>query len=154
MPVKKTDQSQQNLPGISDLKACSTASLKELFVRLHGAPLPAYARRSFLIDNIAWMLQVIESGEDPKRTRTELVKLANNFSIHKGPRYLPGTRLIREWHGTTHEVEIEESGYRWKNRRYRSLTQIAQEITGAHWSGPRFFGLTKLPTSQVKGTEA
>jgi hypothetical protein len=53
-----------------------------------------------------------------------------------------GTRLTREWHGRTHHVEVVDGGYIYKERRYRSLTAIAREITGAAWSGPRFFGLT------------
>jgi hypothetical protein len=49
-------------------------------------------------------------------------------------------RLIREWNGRTHEVEVLPDGYLWKGRRFRSLSAVAREITGARWSGPRFFG--------------
>ena len=55
---------------------------------------------------------------------------------------MPGGRLLREWNGITHVVEIGEDGFVWRDARYRSLSAIAREITGAHWSGPRFFGLT------------
>ena len=55
----------------------------------------------------------------------------------------PGARLIREWHGQTYVVDILESGYLWKETVYKSLTQIALEITGTQWSGPRFFGLRR-----------
>jgi hypothetical protein len=55
----------------------------------------------------------------------------------------PGTRLVREWHGITHQVLILEKGYIYHDRPYASLTRIACEITGARWSGPRFFGLAK-----------
>lgn len=54
----------------------------------------------------------------------------------------PGARLIREWQGRTIAVLTTESGFIWEEREYRSLSQIAREVTGAHWSGPRFFGLT------------
>jgi hypothetical protein len=40
-----------------------------------------------------------------------------------------------------HTVLVLEHGFEYAGQRYRSLTQIAQLITGAHWSGPRFFGL-------------
>ena len=53
----------------------------------------------------------------------------------------PGTRLVREWNGRTHHVEMVESGFVWNGKTHRSLSTIAREITGAHWSGPRFFGL-------------
>jgi hypothetical protein len=55
----------------------------------------------------------------------------------------PGARLIREWQGRTIAVLATEDGFLWKERTYRSLSQIAREVTGAHWSGPRFFGLTR-----------
>ena len=53
----------------------------------------------------------------------------------------PGTRLIREWHGVTHTVVVVENGVIWNGMRYPSLTAVARTITGARWSGPRFFGL-------------
>ena len=52
-----------------------------------------------------------------------------------------GSRLVREWNGRTHIVTVEEEGFSYAGRNYRSLTAIARAITGAHWSGPRFFGL-------------
>ena len=55
----------------------------------------------------------------------------------------PGTRLIREWNGKTIVVEVTDTGFVWKERNYRSLSEIAREVTGAHWSGPRFFGLNR-----------
>jgi hypothetical protein len=57
------------------------------------------------------------------------------------PSIKPGTRLVREWNGRTHHVEVLDKGFRWNDRTYRSLSSIAKAITGAHWSGPRFFGL-------------
>lgn len=52
-----------------------------------------------------------------------------------------GARLVREWNGKTYIVDIVDEGYRWKDRVYNSLSEIAREITGTRWSGPRFFGL-------------
>jgi hypothetical protein len=57
----------------------------------------------------------------------------------------PGTRLVREWHGVTHTVLIHADGIEWRGQRYRSLSLVAREITGARWSGPRFFGLRQRP---------
>jgi hypothetical protein len=54
----------------------------------------------------------------------------------------PGTRLVRSWNGRTISVEVEEGGFQFEDRQYRSLTAIAREVTGSPWSGPRFFGLT------------
>jgi hypothetical protein len=54
-----------------------------------------------------------------------------------------GTRLIREWNGRTIAVEVLEQGFRWEEKTWRSLSEIARAVTGAHWSGPRFFGLKR-----------
>jgi Protein of unknown function (DUF2924) len=54
-----------------------------------------------------------------------------------------GASLVRQWRGHTHTVLAREDGFEYDGQRYRSLTEIAERITGAHWSGPRFFGLTK-----------
>ena len=55
----------------------------------------------------------------------------------------PGTHLVREWNGRTYQVAVEEDGFRMDGRHYRSLSAIARKITGAHWSGPRFFGVVR-----------
>ena len=56
-------------------------------------------------------------------------------------RLAPGARLMREWNGRTHVVDVIEGGYVFEAKVYPSLSAIAGKITGAHWSGPRFFGL-------------
>ena len=52
-----------------------------------------------------------------------------------------GTRLVREWQGRTYAVTVTEDGFNFDGETYGSLSAIAQRITGAHWSGPRFFGV-------------
>lgn len=52
-----------------------------------------------------------------------------------------GARLLREWNGRTHVVDVVEGGFVYAGRQHRSLSAVAKLITGAHWSGPRFFGL-------------
>ena len=64
-------------------------------------------------------------------------------------RIKPGTRLAREWHGQMHHVLITDAGYSYNDKSYSSLSAIARRITGASWSGPRFFGLNAHP--KVKG---
>ncbi len=56
-------------------------------------------------------------------------------------RVTSGARLFREWRGEMHRVTVLENGFEYRDRRYRSLSVIAREITGTRWSGPRFFGL-------------
>ena len=59
----------------------------------------------------------------------------------------PGTRLVREWNGATHTVDVTDDGFEWRGKTYGSLSVIAREITGAVWSGPRFFGLRRRTAS-------
>ncbi len=54
-----------------------------------------------------------------------------------------GTRLVREWNGKTISVEVREGGYLYADQLYGSLSEIARAVTGAHWSGPRFFGVKR-----------
>jgi len=51
-------------------------------------------------------------------------------------------RFVREWHGKEYAVDVLMGGYLYKNKRYKSLSEIAKLITGTHWSGPRFFKAT------------
>ena len=53
----------------------------------------------------------------------------------------PGARLVREWHGQAHVVDVLDNAVLYRGRSYRSLSEVARIITGARWSGPRFFGL-------------
>ncbi|PHQ60309.1 MAG: hypothetical protein COC03_02750 [Robiginitomaculum sp.] len=57
-----------------------------------------------------------------------------------------GNQIIREWNGKTHTVMVVESGFEWSGEQYTSLSAVAHAITGARWSGPRFFGLNGKPT--------
>jgi hypothetical protein len=59
------------------------------------------------------------------------------------PRLRPGTRLVRSWQGRTYSVLVTEHGFVMDDREYQSLSRIAEAVTGTHWSGPRFFGLTR-----------
>ena len=54
-----------------------------------------------------------------------------------------GAHLVREWNGRIYRVEVLDGGYCFDGKTYPSLTAIARRITGANWSGPRFFGLTR-----------
>ncbi len=130
----------------------SITELKQFYGELVSTSIPARASRDFLRGNIAWALQVQQSGNNPAQVSEEWLTAAGRQSISPKTQYLPGTRLIREWHGVTHEVVIIKNGYRWQQRHYRSLSHIAREITGARWSGPRFFGLKErsVPNSILK----
>ena len=101
---------------------------------------------------IAYRVQELAQSGLPKSTARKLTTLAAEFgrdgqiSVDPRPQIKPGARLVREWRGRTHSVTVTENGFTYAGKSYSSLTRIAQEITGAHWSGPRFFGLVKRST--------
>ena len=97
---------------------------------------------------LAQRLQEKRHGGIPLMVVRELERVASTSGpMTEPPRktvtLTPGTRLIREWNGRTIAVEVRDDGFVWEDRAYRSLSEIAVLVTGAHWSGPRFFGLTR-----------
>src|SRR5205823_11343422 len=96
----------------------------------------------------AYAIQVAEFGALKPSLHRQLevqVDGSGKFQSARRPKQIsrltPGTRLVREWNGKTHHVDVVESGFVWNGGRHQSLSAIAREITGARWSGPRFFGL-------------
>lgn len=135
---------------LAGLAAMSPARLRAEWRRLHrGQPLPEGLTGSQLIRNTAWRLQEKTYGGLPSARVRELDRLVEQLSVEgdidvEGARSLkPGTRLVRHWHGKVHCVTVLDEGFEIEGRHYSSLTQIAREITGAAWSGPRFFGLKR-----------
>ena len=128
-------------PSPDAIQTMSRTELIEAFKAARIGRIPKNASQNFLRSNLAWAAQAAAQGQDPVALRKSLATKAQKAARQRLPRYKPGTRLIREWHGVTHEVTVEEKGYSWNGEQYRSLSHIAREITGTRWSGPRFFGL-------------
>jgi hypothetical protein len=137
---------RERLSRLHDLEA---SALREEWRRLCRSEPPRISR-DLLTRAVAFRLQELEFGGLPKWARQSLAgsSIATDASdaVESAakpvePRLKPGTRLIREWRGRTHTVIVLDDGFKFEGRPYRSLTQIAAAITGAHWSGPRFFGL-------------
>ncbi len=109
---------------------------------------PKGISRSLLIRAVAYEIQAKRYGGLKPATDRRLRAIANgtvngdHASRKASPALQPGARLVREWNGVSHVVEVIEGGFIWNGDRHRSLSAIARAITGARWSGPRFFGLT------------
>ena len=87
---------------------------------------------------LAHHLQSKVMGGVTKTTERRLQDIARGNSA---ARVKPGTRFVREWRGRVHVVTMSENGrYRWQDRDWNSLSEIARAITGTQWSGPAFFG--------------
>lgn len=128
---------------------------------------PKGSSRRLLECNAAWLLQaegqggvgaamrrrlneLAEVGKDDNGATDAAGKPASRSNALRRP-LRPGSRLVRQWQGRTHVVDVVEDGFRHESQTFSSLTAIAFEITGARWSGPRFFGLNRSKTGSGNG---
>lgn len=125
---------------------------------LRMAP-PMRLSRDLLLRGIAYRLQEKAMGGLSRTClrRLSVAPIDSGDSTSRMPKKAvslkPGTRLVREWHGVTHVVLVHPDGFEWEGQRHRSLSVIARAITGAHWSGPRFFGLTRSAADGAASVE-
>jgi hypothetical protein len=157
-PVPGRSGNRTNRPGnadvaevarqIAELVDLPTHELRLSWRQLYYTGPPLGLSRDLLIRPLANQLQERTHGGASRALRRRLQTLAGEFergSSSFDPAVLPkaGTTLVRQWRGHAHTILVREDGFEYEGQRYRSLSVIAERITGAHWSGPRFFGLTK-----------
>jgi hypothetical protein len=130
-------------PGISlaELEAMDRTALVALWPEVFPRPAPKGLSQGFLRRFIGFELQACRNGGLSARARKQLAQEETGVQRQIRPALKPGGRLLREWNGVTHVIDVVEGGFLWQGKRHRSLSAIARAITGAHWSGPRFFGL-------------
>ena len=141
---------------IAELTERSTHDLRLAWRRLHRTDPPLGLSRDLLIRALAHQLQERTHGGTSRALRRRLQTAgARNAGASRdtGIVLKTGTRLVRHWRGHPHTVLVREDGFEYEGQHYRSLTVITERITGAHWSGPRFFGLNKRADAVV-GVEA
>lgn len=128
----------------ADLYAITKMSRQDLITKWRsqfGGPPPAKISRKLMVQMISSQAQWDVSGLSKSRLMRRMEKTLNVNNVGTTVSIAPGTRLIREWHGTKHVVDVTPDGLFWQNKTWNSLSAIAREITGARWSGPRFFGV-------------
>ena len=130
-------------PEIAALEGLERSDLLRLWRSAFGRDPPSRLSRTLMAKAIAYDIQVKAFGGLSARTICALKAAAKPGAAPAAATRPsgPGTRLIREWNGILHEVEVLDEGYLWRGERHRSLSAIARAITGTKWSGPRFFGL-------------
>jgi len=122
------------------LQTATRDELKAQWEQTIGKPPPPRIGRVTMARILICDLQWKQCGQ----SKTAILrKLRRVVSASEGTKPLAGSgaRLIREWNGREHVVDVLANGYLWNGRRWRSLSVIAKEITGTKWSGPRFFGV-------------
>ncbi len=130
-------------------RSATRVELLEEWHRLYGRPPPPRLSTRLLRLGVAYERQARVNGGLKTKTRKRLHAHAQSNGRATEPKKVvtervdatTGTRLVREWHGRTHVVDVLDRGILYEGRTYRSLSEVARAITGARWSGPRFFGL-------------
>jgi hypothetical protein len=144
---------------LAGLGTLDLSSMRREWRRLYRAEPPRLSR-DLMTRALAYRIQEIAFGGLSKATLRRLAGLTAEFesegriAAQSQPRIKPGARIVREWHGRTHSVIATEEGFQFEGKVYRSLTSIAREITGAGWSGPRFFGLAKAVNASERADAA
>ncbi len=130
---------------IAALATMSAAQKKAEWRRLTGQPAPPAFGSGLLTRAIAHALQEKAAGSAGKTLQRRLKRHGDKATLGKAANasleIKPGTWLSRTWHGEVHQVVVLETGFEYRGELHSSLTAIARTITGAAWSGSRFFGL-------------
>lgn len=128
----------------AELERFDRSGLRVAWTQAFGKAPPHYLSMPFMRKALLWDAQNRRFGglsADVKRALKAGLESSSRQS--SSPIVLtPGSQLVREWNGRTYTVKVLEDGFEMNGARFKSLSQIAREITGARWSGPRFFGLT------------
>jgi len=144
---------------LADLANLNRTKLRELWRDSYGSDPPEKISDLLMRQAIAHRLQVKHFGGLNFSTRRALKRLpgesgATRHQPHsRSTRVSDGTVLVREWHGATHQVTVTEKGVLYRGKFFRSLSEVAREITGTRWSGPLFFGLRRPPGESRRGTK-
>jgi len=167
MPRNSVKSRSRSCPASEDLSErlaalanLDSVALRAEWRRLYRSHPPKRINRDLLIRAIAYKLQEQLHGGLSNAAKRKLRAFAQELDSRDGTVFdpgislKPGAKLVREWGGKTHAVIVLEDGFAFEGQRYHSLSRIAQEITGAHWSGPRFFGLQRAPKPFVKALGA
>ncbi len=140
---------------ISRLPDLDLRDLSSSWRETFGSDSPHPNNRQYMIQRISHELQVRRYGGLDRIAQKRLAEFAEDtpqkiLNEKKIVRPLPGTVILRTWHGVEHRVVVLHRGFEYQNVQYHSLTEVAKVITGAHCSGPMFFGLSRRGKQGLK----
>ena len=124
---------------IAEIDAFDRTECLDCWREMFGRPPPKYLSPQFMKRVLIWEAQNRALGGVSVKTTRRLKQIAAGKTVATIAK--PGSDLVREWNGRTYQVEVTGRGYIMDGKSWRSLSAIARHITGAHWSGPRFFGV-------------
>jgi Protein of unknown function (DUF2924) len=153
-------QPKASREALSRLPKLDIRELREEWRVLYKADVSPHLSRELLIRAVAYRIQELALGGLRPELQRQLRQIAQELkqtgeaAKRFRPQLKPGTRLIREWQGRTHEVVVRDDGLSWQGMHYRSLSAIARKITGTAWSGPLFFGLKQNRSASRRSPQA
>ncbi len=136
---------------IETLKKLSTKELIKLWAKFFETESPDGLHRSYLIKYITChktyvalnsqtqrkLDKLVEKYEETKEVIIDSKQKSSTVSVTSG------TKLIKEYKGRKYEVLAADRGFEYNGELYKSLSAIANKITGTRWNGKKFFGVVK-----------
>lgn len=157
---------------IAALERMSVGQLQKRYAEVFGEPARS-GNRQWLLRRVAWRIQALAEGDLAmraiERSRERARDLARDADLRLRPPETPmppvnhngtvvngrlaiqrderipppGTELVRRFKGHEYKVTVLPNGFEYDGEFYRSLSAIAHAISGSHWNGLLFFGLTR-----------
>ena len=132
---------------LAGLDAMSLGELRKAWTARLGTEPPKLRTRDLLALALAHRLQARAQRDLPGPAKRRMAELARRFAEDRDHNPVPvqvlkpGSSLMKDWRGVRHEVRVLEDCFSYQGRRFGSLSEIAQHITGTKWNGHVFFGL-------------
>jgi hypothetical protein len=160
---------------LAALRRMSVGQLRDRYAEVFGEPTRSF-HKDYLVRRIAWRMQAAAEGDLTERARKRAAEIANDADLRlrppprlrlagtsDGPTVtksltlpadqrlpLPGSLLTRDYKGQRISVRVLPKGFEFEGEVYRSLSGIAQMVTGCHWNGWLFFNI-KSPSRRATG---
>jgi hypothetical protein len=157
---------------IEELTTMRVPELRQRYAEVFGEATRSN-NRDYLVKRIAWRIQANSEGDLSQRARRRAEELADDAELRRRAPTLPastqrpagavvvpikfdrgatvpmpGSILVKDYQGRRVVVRVLEKGFEYEGTVYRSLSAIANKVTGSHWSGAAFFGLKGKKSSE------
>lgn len=135
---------------IQQLEDADAATLRRLWAEIKDSKAPKTFTARLMRSALAWETQAAKEGREPAKTKRAWIRISRARSGQRAKNSgkgdlanaaYEGTRILKDWGGTTHEILVTEGGATWNGRNYSSLSAVARAMTGTNRNGPKFFGL-------------
>lgn len=142
---------------IEELRRMKVPELVERYQQVFGKE-PRIKHREHLWKRVAWKIQEERFGGLSEVAKARLEELIGEIELPLTERQRTvsgklkkamkpsdppvGTTLVRIWRGKEIRAQVVDGGFEVDGTLYRTLSEAAKAITGSHWNGKLFFGLT------------